>query len=544
MQNICKFLIIPAVLIYLLIISYAQGNEDKEEITIKQKKSSDSIFNNFFIFPQIGLQIEDRIFAGNNAGYRMKLNRIFDLDILRMNNIVLSMFVNEFSIYNNDSSKHIYPRSINYEMDYANLRWENEYGILSLFADHNCTNSFNDNMPKTARIRWYGAGIRWESYGMKPGQKNVRNSQKFKKLNYRLSISKAINTKVLTYDYLITANLRYDILKYNFVIPYIEASALALVDNRARFDRGIEAGFRMCFEKGDIAPFAGLNHKYDTDHYKSKAINLYFIGLRFETLLKYDSDQTKRNKDTKETPIYASLFPDIHFKGGYGKYIDNDNLNFNTDIFMGLDFLSDCKFSPFVNHTLAHNSQKQDAGMFPRYIEQNIEGGVSCKSDYINVVLEPYYAYTRCDEGNYYNSNPQRFSSAGVRFISRNMKTGYANKGINFDDMREIEQINTIDWSVSAERVFNKFYYKYSWEYNISARWNILRYHKSVPYISAALCLLMDKGLDKIYNIEAGIRIQSGLQWMLFYRYEYRTAVDQGNGLFKYYNLIGIKFEI
>jgi hypothetical protein len=535
-----KHFIILTIAFYFATLPCAFGNENKTENIIIEKKSSELILNNFLIFPHIGIQIEDRIFADNDAGYVMEPHRIIDLDIFRINNIIFSMFINEFLIYNNNT-KQLEPKTINYEMDYANLRWENEYGILSLFTDHNCSNKINGYQPKDSRIRWYGLGMRWESYGMRPGQKDVSHTEVINNLNYRLSFSRAISTKVLNYDYLISGNLRYDIIKYNIFIPYFEGSLTSLIDNRTRFNWGLESGLRMRFEKGDITPFIGVNHKYDIEYYHSKAIDLYFIGLRLETILKNDTDLINK---TKYVPKETALFPDFHFRGSYGKYINDDNLNFNTDIFIGIEFLGTYKLSPFIYHTLEHNSQTADSGMFPRYIEQNIESGISYKPAFINALIEPFYRYLRRDEGDYYKGYTQRFSATGLRLISRNMKAGNANKGIDFNKTQNSEQINTVDWSVSAERVFNKFYYNYSWECNILLRWNILRYDKSIPYLSATVRLLIDKESDKIYNAETGVRIQSGLQWILFYRFEYSTAVDPGNGLFKKYNLIGIRFEI
>ena len=256
MHLIERYFIIFAIAFNLLAFANAYGNENTTESIIKENKSSDTKSNDFFIFPHIGVQIEGRTFSENDAGYRMETHRIIDLDIFRLNNIVFSLFMNEFLIFNNNS-KYLNPKSINYEMDYGNLRWENKYGILSMFADHNCTNIFNENQTKDRQVRWYGIGVRWESYGMRPGQKDINHIEIINNLHYRFSFSKAIATKVLNYDYLITGNLRYDILKNNFFIPYIEGSLTSLINDQVRFNRYLETGLRMRFEKGDITPFIG-----------------------------------------------------------------------------------------------------------------------------------------------------------------------------------------------------------------------------------------------------------------------------------------------
>jgi hypothetical protein len=547
-HSIDRYFIIFTAAFYLLALPYAHGNTNTTENVSIETKSFETRSNTFYIFPRIGMQIEGRTFAENDARYKMETHRIFDLDIFKINNIAFSMNVNEFIIFNN-RSRYINPKTINYEMDFGSLSWENKYGILSLFADHNCTNIINENETSDRQARWYGYGIRWESFGMKPGQKNKNidfqnpdNIYLIDNFSYRISAERKIHIKVYDFDYMIIGALRYDILNYYFIIPYIEGSFTSLINGHVRFNRYFETGLRMHFDKGDITPFIGTNYKYDIDSYYAKATDLYYIGLRMETLFENDTD-IKKSK-LKAPSNGTSSFPDFHFKGSYGKYINNDNLNFNTDISFGLDFLSTYKLSPFIYDTVTHNSLKANAGMFPRYIKQNIEAGVSCKLDFIDALIEPYYRYFRSDDGNYNKGYTERFSTAGLRFISRKMKTGFANSGLDFDKSQNLESINTIDWSVSAERVLYKRYYDYIWECNILLRWNIFRYEKSIPYIAAGVCFLLDRNYDKAYNAETGVRIQGGLQWILFYRYEYRTAIDPENGLFRNFNLIGIRFEI
>ena len=140
---------------------------------------------------------------------------------------------------------------------------------------------------------------------------------------------------------MITGVLRYDLFSYYFLVPYIEGSFTSLIDSRIRFNRYYEAGLRMHFRKGDFTPFLGLNHRYDLDYYNGTEADLYYIGFRMETLLtKYHETQHYKTK---------SLFPDFHFSGSYGKYINNSDLNFNTDILFGIDFLNTFKTSPFIN---------------------------------------------------------------------------------------------------------------------------------------------------------------------------------------------------
>jgi hypothetical protein len=524
--------------------SYGLDNATEQSISESMPRGTSCIS----FFPQVGLQLEGRAFKDNKADYRAQTSRIIDLDIFRINNILFSMFVNEYICYDNNS-RYINPKTINYEMDYGKLSREFRYGVLSIFMDHLCTNIYNENHTEDKQMRWYGFGIRWESYGLRPGQKELKNNSDnandiniFNNLKYRISIDRRIRTKVMNYDYLITGILRYDIIHYYFLIPYVEGEIRSLIDERVRYNRYFETGIRMHFDRGDLTPFIGINRKYDIEYYNRHAVDMYYLGLRAETLMETGSEKTGRVYGSKaEKPF---IFPDFRFSGSYGKYLADDNLNFNTDILIGLDWTGSYKTSPFINNTLMHNSQKASAGMFPRYIDNTTEAGIAHRMDIINAFIEPYYTFIRYDKGNYDYRHKMNYSAAGLRIISREMKTGYANNGIDFDSPAVYNSMNRIDWLISASRIINDNYYKYNWEYNIKLRWNVCRYYRSVPYITADIRISQNDNLAAVYSAEPGIRIQNGLYWMLFYRFEYRNDTDPDNGFFRDYHLIGIRFEI
>ncbi len=533
-------------LIFLLTIKNSFPNEIPKGYPPIAGDTQNKNSNSNVFFPRIGLGIDGRTFAENDANYNMEIHRIIDIEAFRIKNFAFSFFVNEFLIFNNANHYYLKPYSINYTMDYGTFSWDFMYGIFSVFFDHNCSNIFNENKTNSRQLRWYGAGIRWESYGMKTGRKdikiNINNSTDFKfinNLNYKFSFERKFNTQAFNYNYLVIGNLRYDILNYYFFIPYIEGSFTSLIDNRIRFNRSFEAGIRMHFNKGDIIPFAGINHRNDIDYYNGKEADLFYIGLAMETLLGNDDKTKSDNIKSAGLP-----FPEFHFSGSYGKFIKNDNLNFNTDIFIGMNLFSSSVISPFLNSRLVHSSQKAGAGMFPRYIRSNLEAGFTYRLKLINILIEPCFDYFRYDEGNYYHGYIEEFSTLGLRVKNREMKTGFANDGVDFNKASRFEWINRIDWLISAQKTIKENHDKYTYESIINLRWNVFRFKIMIPYISAGITLLKDDNYNRVYNIEHGVRIQNGLYWMLFYRFEYRTAVDPDNGLFRDYHLFGIRFEI
>jgi len=544
MSLIIKYLIIPAILFFSLIKPALHGYDNTPDYPDTNSASSADSDIKYIILPQVGLQMEGRGIAGNNAGYKMETHRIIDIDFFKINNVILSLFMNESLLYTRKGQDLINPRSINYDMDYGNLRWESGYGILSLFFAHECTNIINDNHSHGKQLRWYAPGIRWESYGMKTGRKNAgannlnNNYNIINNLNYRLSVEKSISNQDFNYAYKLTGTLRYDIFNYYFLNPYIEGSFYSWIDGHDRINRYFETGIRMNAGKADITPFIGTSHKYDIDYRNGSDIDLYYVGLRMETLLK---DETGIETVKSREPL---LSPAFHFRGNYGKYVDNENLNFNADILIEIDFFTSSTISPFLSSRLMHNSLKESAGMYPRYLQESIESGLSYKQNFINTYIEPFYRYVRFDNGNSFDGYTRQFSEAGLRFIRGGMKTGFGDNGTWFNRTPGFELINKIDWSFSAAGIFKDKYYDDGWDCGLEIKWNILRYNITVPYISAGINLLAGEDYNRIYNIESGIIARSGLYWILFYRFEYRTETDPVNGLYRIYHLAGIRFEI
>lgn len=542
-MNMKKFILIPCitggrVIIYLvfimLILQPLPGMENEDNDQINNSPRHEVLP---FFLPAAGVQVDGKMFENNESGYSMETRRIIDINLLKINRFVFSTYINEIMVFDGSPGSPD-PGLIRYEMRFGSLSMEFEYGILSLFFDHDCVNIINEEALGDRRVRWYGAGLQWESYGMRPGRKNTDKENNpwdidfLNSLNYSISAKKRLHTRVLDYDYIFNGILRYNIFSYNIVTPYIEGSLTTILNSSVRTDRYLETGIRFTFNKWDITPFAGIQRNYDTDN-SGTSQYFYFGGLRMEALVGKTGNEAQANAPVPD-------FPDFHFRGSYGKFINDEYLNFNTDILIEIDFFSSNTLYPFISTRLVHNSLREDAGLFPRYMQTDYEAGISARIDLINALIEPCYKYGRFDESNFYNGYSGRFHAAEIRLKSRGMKTGFGEE--NIDGVPY--QINRFNWLVSAGRIIKESYYNYTWEYNIILRWDICRYKYFTPYVTGSICLLRDDDYDKIYSLEPGLRISSGLYWMLFYRFEYRTAVDPGDGLYKHFHLLGLRIEI
>lgn len=507
----------------------------------------------FVFMPSLSFLIDAGIYSGNDLSHTMLTNRTFSLDILRYNNIVLSMFVDEERTYRETEESNLDPWIIHYNMDYGNIRWEFKDGAsISYFVDHQCNNIMNREDIGPRELRYYGMGFKWESPGMRPGHKNdgvvFNKASSFSflsKLDYMFLISYCLAngyTERFRYDMLIRGGLRYDALRIYNLIPYIEGAATAIIDEdygRARFDRSFETGIRAHLSSGDLTPFIGYIHKKDAEIYNGTTLRGWLMGLRFESML-YDYS-TQEEKEIE--PVAAAFIPEIHLLVQYSKFLFNDDLNFSHRLDVRADLVRIDDIFIFADNGLLHNSPGR-GGLWPYYLDTRTGGGMGYLLNKHNLIFESFYEYVRFDDGNHSRGYRQRFQTAGLRIMSRNMKPGYINYGIDFSKDWGVEWLNRVGWILSASSVIRDLNYPYSSRFLARAQWDILRYGIIIPYLALQAAGFEGDGSLWEYSAESGARIYDRLPLLLFFQYYYRTEEDINNNLYRHQFMFGIRAEV
>lgn len=497
------------------------------------------------VLPRASLSVGGEWYLENDARYDYAVKRTLDLDLVRYRHFLLTMNVNEIITRRDQGDLHRPPGLIRYEMDYANLAWMFSPGMLSLYFDHICDNAINRNDTLPLQLRWYGAGLRWETYGMRPGHKDsgISRGGLFEwigSLNYRLSASRKLSNRSFDYNFLFIAQARYDLLRFHFLVPYLEGTLYGIVDDRLRVNRGYEGGFRILLENVDIIPSFSYRYKYDIDVYHGGNAGFYFFGLRAETLLGGMEKGSVVKSGDDEAP---SLFPGIHFSAGYGKFFVNKRLNYNTDILVDADVITVGGFTPFVKSRLVHNSLVENAGMFPRYMQGTFESGVSYGLPLLRSILEPFYRFRRYDESNFSNGFSESFHGAGLRLVSPAMKTGRSGAGLSGDGGAGLQGVNRLSWSLSSQRLFHEEYYRYRWEHEAALRWDIFRVKNTVSYMAGTAVL--STGERRLMDLtgEVGTRFSFPVEVTLYYQFRHLSAEDRGNGLYRRHHLLGLRMS-
>ena len=518
-------------------VGYAQAAATEHPVV-----DSPGNYGEWAFLPSGILLIDGEFYAENDAGYTMILHRVIGFDILRYRHVVLSFSVDEAIRYKDTPSNYFYPYLIHNQMDFVNIRWELPQGSLSWFIDHACNNNINQDVVGSMRVRWYGTGMRWETHGMRTGHKSGNiapgTSEGFEVLNsinYGISAAKSLSTRYHNYTMIVRGALRYDPLRYYVLIPYLEGSFVALVEDRVKIDRTLEAGMRIHLPNMDIAPYVSYKRLHNIDLENRDALDFYLVGIRMEALLGGDRGQER------ETAM--PLLPAVHFSGSYGHFVVDEYLYFNSDIFIEADLIRIRSLSVFLNSRLSHNSSSKSKGLYPRYLQYTTESGISYRLPILRILIEPFYRYGRFDEGNYNRGYNEQYQLIGMR-LERGMKIGYINSGIDFHGGRDFEWLNGINWLISAGRVVRESSYGYDWEFQLQLRWDILRYWVIVPYLSGGVVFIRDESSVWEYAAETGLRMHFNLELMLFYQYKQRSEPDIPNGIDGRYHLVGVRVQI
>lgn len=100
--------------------------------------------------------------------------------------------------------------------------------------------------------------------------------------------------------------------------------------------------------------------------------------------------------------------------------------------------------------------------------------------------------------------------SAGLEFLTKNMRLGMKDRGINFDSSQTFEFLNRWAAGVWVSKAFVKDRINLNWIVQAQARWDIFRYRKLVPYVQVSGELLAGPETRCVPGMELGTRLHLG----------------------------------
>lgn len=217
-------------------------------------------------------------------------------------------------------------------------------------------------------------------------------------------------------------------------------------------------------------------------------------------------------QESGEIPDGWRLMPRLGLSLEYGGFIvhqDNytsklrrkleiDVLQYRRHIFY-LDFEENTSFgTPFdkwdfslLKYNVVLGGYRYDFGEFYLGIFANHQ----CNSPFLT---EKFNTRIDRDRANLY--------CAGLEFMTKNMRLGMKDRGINFDSPKAFEFLGRWAGAASASRVLSKLYINLNWHVKGQVRYDIFRYRRLVPYLEVGGDLLIGPVTRLAPSVEMGAR--------------------------------------
>ncbi len=489
--------------------------------------------------PAAGFLIEGAHQNGD-AGFTGYQRKTLDLHVFKVGPIGASFLVTEDILTSKRFSARYYPYRIAYTMDYFYLYWLFAGSTVGLMADHICYNVIDAGWDTDfEQLRWYGLGLRWESWGMKTGMKDglptIIGPDGFsliRGLQYAFYAGVPMHTERFKYTSIIRGALRLDVARLYGMVPYFQFAFQGLADRRIRFDRYAEAGLRFTAYRLTVTPFASWAYRHDALLYEGDTDSSWSFGIRGETLL---GDGARGTAPGEERDALAG--PEFHFAGGYGKHFASEHLGFLTELGVSLDFVRYGGTAFTFISDLEHNSTADGNALYPRYLHLALGGGVD---HYIanNLFAGLHYVHERRHDGNEYRGHAENLHQIQVRAGTAGMRRGcvhFEREGPAF--------LNRFEWLLQMGSIVEGKGSPYRRTGGAALRWEVARFFAAVPYVALEMKLFDGRERQHEWSAESGLRIHSGLLFVLYHRYERAADIDRYGGAVERGHMIGVRVE-
>ncbi len=492
-------------------------------------KSTGSLF-----LPYAELSLSGKYYTPYGNDYHSAMDFFFLTEFFRRGNFDLTF---DFTATNTfrENSGGIEPDLIFYRMNYLTAGWKTPIGHAGVFFDHLCNNRININDREKDRIRWYGAGVRWDAPGFS-GSEKQRYAGRNPYLTGSVTAAYGWHTEFFPYRFYLSGTLRGVGPGIFIFSPYLEGSITGKFGDEKNLDVRSEAGVKTKWEEGEFSLFTGTERIRGTNGYYAEEEVNHFTGMRFTTWI---VDEGKgREVSGRRDEMFR--YPEIFLNGAYGKYVGESELNYHTDIQMLL-FLPALESSGFYGSArLKHDSLKEDNGMYPRFIQYSFEGGLNILPRALGITFIPYAHYQRYDEGNISDGYSNWFSSAGVRIAtapyhgdSRMMRNRSLGTGSWFP----------LIWA-SCEKVYQNGSLPVDWIAQVNVNQWLVRTHIIGIALSGTYFKYFGNLNTYEYSVEPALFFGRKRFLALFYRYTCREKEMVENGIFSSEHLAGIRFAL
>ena len=259
-SKLCKFIQYSLIMIFFIFIGLnVQG-------AIAQEEDRDEIPKDWVLVPRISVAMEYGGFAFQQYNYTSMLRRYVEIDLLQYQRHIFYLLFDEktyFGVPGNSWEFNL----MKFDAVLGGYRYDFGKFYAGLFLHHRCNNIFLTSnyheLLNRERANIYDIGLEILTKNLRVGMQdrniNFNSSDDFEFLGKFAGgfwASRAIVADRINLDWLIKARLRYDILRYKRLVPYLEVAGEAYLGPDNKIIPSVELGIRYHFsDLVDITPF-------------------------------------------------------------------------------------------------------------------------------------------------------------------------------------------------------------------------------------------------------------------------------------------------
>jgi hypothetical protein len=545
--NFCQFGPLRAFILWLLLLSlFLAGPAAAGRAAVKE-----DIPDGLVLLPRVGLSVEYGGFIVHQDHYASLLRRRLEADVLQYGRHIFYLEFDENTFFGTPFDKWDF-NLLKYRVVLAGYRYDFGAWYLGIMFNHECNNPFLLRNYRTKidreRANLYSIGLEALTKTMRLGMKNrgidFDSPHDFAFLGRwhgSASVNKVLSKENADLDWFITAKVRYDILRYRRLVPYVEVGGEVLTGQALRLIPSVEVGARCHLARVDITPFFKwartqefLTANPATEEATLAAKNYLIGGARIEALV----DGDFFSPDTSGTGL--QLFPEVHGNAGYAFHSSNPFFKAFGNLALDFEVLRWQPWTMFFYTDMRFNTRKED--FKPDKVTYAMQYGLTYA--WQRYFAEGFLQHGKRVDANIFRGTQERFNLGGLRAGTRGMKPGHVNDGISFTGPASFQWLNKWNAQASLGHFFNNRDWQYLWEVTAQARWDPVRWRFVIPYVQGELTYLSGGGTtgDVLeYAVESGLRLHGVLDFVIYYRFQHRDNVLLFGGSSQDQNLVGLR---
>ncbi len=353
------------------------------------------------------------------------------------------------------------------------------------------------------------------------------------------SIDRAYSKESTDQEWLIGGRVRYDILRYCNLIPYLEAGVEVLGMAKLRANPIVEGGVRFHGVNADFIAFAQWGRTQEwprqlTGQTDFLSHSYLLSGGRLEFFM----DGKPRSAYFTEEKL--KLFPEIHGLAEYSLFLGSQyHRGFGT-VRLNLDVMRWQSVTLFLNPGFAMDSHQNNYG--PDKLWYQLDYGL--RYSFQKYFLEGFVLQERRLDGYVFRDLNENAYRAGGRIGNQGMLPGHYDDQISFNGMQGFAWLHQWNAEVSLSHYFNSEDWPFLWNIAAQTRWDVLRWRFMVPYVQGGLEWRSAGRANRDtleYYVESGVRCKGVMDLLLFHRFQHQEAIRSSRGPSENQNLIGIR---